>query len=692
VSTGSHSVSLGGIAANCAIGTNPKTVSVAAGKVADVGFVLTCAIGSGVTLTAIAPAIMVEGQSATLTGTGFSANPAENLVSVDGVSASVTSVGPGSVSIDVPTFDCQPARSVAVQITVAARQSGVINRPLVPKAFTAVPVGSELVLQQPSDLCLQFAASAGAEDFLIGVQSTSELVTSLTPVHLTAVAGGPGARPLFSEVRAPVPPVPPLGDTRQTALLAGHGQAELALRRRESVYLSRNAHRSVRLLTPPVRSSARRPAGRIEFAVASTVQVGDTIPIQVPDIRAADLCASFIDVRTVVRTVGTNGIWLEDVTNPVSGFSAATFESLSQMFDNTIYPTDVSYFGTPTDLDGNGRVVIVVTHQLNRFASTPGFGTLGFVSAGDLFPTSTCPASNEGELFYSIAADPHGVDALGAISQDQALSLIPSVVAHEFAHTIQFGRRITAGAPPPSPWFAEGQATLAQEVVSHAMQHRMPGQNYGAAVAFTSTATGNWYSQMFLDLAAYYGRNSQTPGTKVAGAPEQCSWLDRAPDNAGPCMGGRLVYTSWSFLRWLSDQYGPAFAGGEQGLQRALIDDPGVGYANITDVVGTPIGTLLAQWAATLYTDDRHQGLDPRLSLPSWNLTDIFQRHFGDAGSLVARSRGFANFNEDFSVRAASSAYLRVTAAAAPATAIRVRTPSDTPLPGFVQVFVVRLE
>ncbi len=47
---------------------------------------------------------------------------------------------------------------------------------------------------------------------------------------------------------------------------------------------------------------------------------------------------------------------------------------------------------------------------------------------------------------------------------------------------------------------------------------------------------------------------------------------------------------------------------------------------NIEDVLGEPIETLLAEWAATLYVDDRGvTGLPARLDFPSWNLRDIFE-------------------------------------------------------------------
>ena len=137
---------------------------------------------------------------------------------------------------------------------------------------------------------------------------------------------------------------------------------------------------------------------------------------------------------------------------------------------------------------------------------------------------------------------------------------------------------------------------------------------------------------------------------------------------------------------------GPTFPGGEKGLQKALINNPASGYANISAVVGVPIKTILAQWAATLYSDDRAPALDPKLTLPSWNLFDVYDLSAVEAARLAPRSRSFTGFTDAFSVRAGSSAYFRLSGSAHPATAIRVRNGSDGPLPSIMQVFVVRLQ
>ncbi len=217
----------------------------------------------------------------------------------------------------------------------------------------------------------------------------------------------------------------------------------------------------------------------------------------------------------------------------------------------------------------------------------------------------------------------------------------------------------------------------------------MPLQNYGSGIAFDPS---DWYFLPFTDMSFFYGR-PLSGTTKVADAPHACSWLTGTP---APCEGRSLWYgVTWSLLRWVNDHFGPGFLpDGERGIQKALVNNTLLGLENLADVVGVPIETLLAEWAATLYLDDRGiAGLPARLDFPSWNLFDIFQ-----GGALPATSRLvpivvlFNNSVRDVDVRAASTAYFLLSGAVSAPTAIRVRTQADLVLPSTVQVFVVRIQ
>jgi hypothetical protein len=665
--------------------TATASLSGATGSPVSFTATATAAPAGAVTITGVDPSPMVEGQQATIVGTGFGTSTAGLAVTVDGATATVTLVTATAVTVMLPaSTSCKPARDGEVRVTRSGTQSNGFSAPLVPAAFLSLDVGKQVVLQDPSAFCLQFPADAGSQDYLIGVQSTSEVVSNLTPITLTATASGavpplpaPSLRAgLISSPSANLSSSPSQQDRAQR--WDRHRAAEGKLRRSE---------RQMRSLAKVTRRAAGR-AGLSTMSIPGPLQVGDLVSASVPDVVNGSLCTP-VPVTAVVRTIGSRGIWLEDVDNPAGGYTSADFDDLSAQLDNLIYDADVSHFGAPTDLDGTGRIYVLITKETNKTG-----GALGFVAASDLFSQASCPSSNEGEIFYGAAPDPTGVYANGAYSLATAKADAPFLIAHEFSHIIQFSRRLyVAQAPFMASWTAEGQATMAEEVVGFAAEGHAAGQNLGFDVAFNmdDPSSIDWYSWRFGDLAFYYG--FQGAPAKVPGAPGECSWLDKPPANPGPCLGGRDVYgVPWSLLQWMSDQYGPSFPGGEAGLQQALINSSEVGYQNLASVVGVPIKTLLARWAASLYVDDRVPGADPSLTIPTWNLVDIFDGHLNQTARLTPTPQGFGSFTEAANVRAGSTAYYRVSGTNRPATSVRVRGATGGTLPATMQVFVVRLQ
>src|SRR5690606_15796491 len=73
-------------------------------------------------ITAIQPAVLRPGITATITGGEFAGNPADNAVRVAGVAAAVTAASPTELTITVPSapqLGCAPTQPVPVAVTVA---------------------------------------------------------------------------------------------------------------------------------------------------------------------------------------------------------------------------------------------------------------------------------------------------------------------------------------------------------------------------------------------------------------------------------------------------------------------------------------------------------------------------------------------------------------------------------------------
>lgn len=652
----------------------------------------------------IAPLPLREGAEALLLGGGFRPRLADDSVSVDGVPAEVLAAAPGSLRIRVPTYGCLPSRFVTVTVGTPAGSSAGVDADL-QGGGTAVALkpGGRLLVQDSAAFCLQLAAAADSERFLVGIQaaavSASRLVPgALTAVTVTSVAGGAGA-PVASVVAA-APPVrldrhgdghdhDHSGDPSGGGPSEAERMAQAAAETRLDAWGREHLDPAASL--PALRASAAgRSRGlrglRTALLGGTGPTVGDTLVLRVPDGGASNPCTTYSAVRAVVRVVGQDAILAEDVDNPSGGMTPSQYQTLSDRLDATIFPTLSGYFGSPTDVDGNGRVIALFTRQVNRTWS----GAAAFVFGGDFYPRAdssgafSCPASDEGEIYYSRAPDPTGLYGT-PVTAASLRARAPLLMAHEITHIIQQGRRFSAGGPWMASWMMEGQAVLAQEVVGHAVMGNAPGQDYGLQVAESHDSDGTyWYREPFQGLSDYFGYVSST--TRVEDAPGACGWLISDPS---PCAGAPAWYSAgWAFLRWLSDRYGPRL-GGEHALQRALIDDDVSGFPNVEAVVGEPWRKLLADWSVALAVDDRLPA-GANLGLSSWDLPAIFDAYGTNTGLQPVRE-GFGSWTTTGDVRSASTAYLELAGPGHPARAVRVTGPAGGALPEGMQVWVVRL-
>jgi hypothetical protein len=502
---------------------------------------------------------------------------------------------------------------------------------------------------------------------------------------LTTVIGGAAATGVASRT-PPTGPAPTAArlDLEVLARRAAHMRAERVLREGERELLARSGA-GVGRISP-------QPAAAAPTAVPS---VGDTIRMRVLNF-SQPLCNNFTEILTRVRVVGAAGIWVTDTLNPpTDSLTTAEIQAYSDTFDTKIYATDTLYFGAPSDIDVNQRVFIVLTIQVNKIP----LGAAGFVFSGDLFSRASCQASNGGEIFYSHVPDPANTAGTGARSKAGVLFQMPSLIAHEFAHNIQVARRIVlASGTTLSSWEAEGQASLAEEVVGHSVLGNTTGQNYGASVAFGADAGERWYFSGFVQLARYFGWDGSgtTSADTVPNAPALCT-LFGSTAVATNCSPFAFYGASWAFLRYLSDRFGPAYPGGEAQLHRDLIGKTvgAQGVDNIQALLGRDVDSLFTQWGGMLYVDDRVPGAAGPVTMTSWNLTNVFNAFVSDAFRLDPAARSWVAFTDSRSVRGGSNAYTRLSSGGPrPALSLRVRDPGGGTLAGTLRprLWIVRLQ
>lgn len=651
-------------------------------------------------ISSVSPNPLVEGQAAILTGTNFSENAVSNTVTIDDALLPVTAASTRSLTVTIPE-GCGPLRIASLRVTVAGIVSSSFSATVAPDPSgdavqnVSLAVGEQVVYRQPRH-CLGLPTNGGAAQYLLGVQSTgrngnvtrqvtvegSVFGAALTEpaTQVAATAAAPGAAPRLRLSRGNLEASPASG------LLQGHRKGHDAL--------MADLVRPVR--NPAVRSGALSPQrAPARVVVDGTEVVGQQVDLRVRGLSGDCSAANTTTVTAELRVTTPGSMWWVDVSNRAGGLTDADLQDMATLFDDVILASELAEFGSVGDLDGNGRVAILLTQEVNA-DTTSGGQTLGFVNPCDFFlrdEPAGLSASNEGEFFYAIAPDPTGAVGVTLAAAD-LLEILPIIIAHEFTHIIQFSRRVDSPTALDfmAPFVMEGQATLGEEIVGHAVNGNTPGQNFDERVAFNSddTQVHTLYAAPFSDLVFYYGWPGAPDIPRLAGTPHECTWIDAEVEH--PCGGRPLWYgVTWSFLRWASDLYGPAL-GGEAAFQTALIDGDLSGFDNLEQALAGQ-GTLedhLARWAAMLYLDGR-PGASPENSMSSWDMLS-FSQGFVDTAWLHPTEHAFADFSETVTIRDPSTAYFLVGGSGASSHTLRVTGPSGADLGSDVQVWLVRTQ
>lgn len=148
-------------------------------------------------------------------------------------------------------------------------------------------------------------------------------------------------------------------------------------------------------------------------------------------------------------TITANQIAATSAINLYQDITAATPISQAQRDQFAATLTQITtqmtgLFGQPSDIDGNGKIDVVLTPTLSNYGGSP---LSGYFWSGDLMPVAQVPGSNHREVLFLIAPDTNGFYG-GSVPVDQVLSrVLPGVYAHEFQHLLNFIHKTSAEDP-----------------------------------------------------------------------------------------------------------------------------------------------------------------------------------------------------------------------------------------------------
>jgi hypothetical protein len=312
---------------------------------------------------------------------------------------------------------------------------------------------------------------------------------------------------------------------------------------------------------------------------------------------------SFTTVTATLRFAGQNILIYVDNQTPsgANGLSDSLLNKLGTWFDGDLYNLTVTTFGSESDIDGNDRVIVLMTPVVNGLTPRASCDVViaGFFFGLDLTQSAN---SNRGEVFYSLAPDPQGQFSCARSVRTVELSAPPTFV-HEFQHMISFNQHVLVrGGPDEDTWLNEGLSHISEEVAA-----RFYDNKYPPAPPRLFSDTGNIF--IGNNLANTYQFLESTPTTSLTIFESTGTLAERG--------------AAWLFLRWLADQKDSTIFG-------RLVQTNRTGIANVENASAESFPVLFGDWALALWTDSIPG--HPRTSVPernrfkSRNLRQIFAR------------------------------------------------------------------
>ncbi len=147
---------------------------------------------------------------------------------------------------------------------------------------------------------------------------------------------------------------------------------------------------------------------------------------------------TWYDVPSTCRAIGTHCyVFVEDASWGTRATQAAV-DSVMNAFDNHtpanaskgVYEMDVNTFGTPPDIDGDSRIVILILDINDGYTGSGGYVAGYFWSGNEVLGY---PNGNNAEIYY---VDANPLD----LTQAWGVTAAMSTAAHEFQHMIHWSK------------------------------------------------------------------------------------------------------------------------------------------------------------------------------------------------------------------------------------------------------------
>jgi hypothetical protein len=463
------------------------------------------------------------------------------------------------------------------------------------------------------------------------------------------------------------------------------GSVAAPVLRRDDAFHMRLLESSQRALEPRLQTASRRGLVPTAPRFAQVPASGDLLRLNV-EVDSGDGCQN-PDLRTGrVAAVTDRAIVVVDTANPKTGLStsgeADLYRSFGIAFDTLVWRVDTGNFGEPSDIDGNGHVIIFFTRAVNE--QTPESNDDSYVGGyfynRDLFQktgANACPGSNVAEMFYMLAPDPSGAVNGHPRTIPFIRNSTVGILAHEFQHLINDSRRLYVNNAPvwETSWMNEGLSHIAEELTFYETSGLHPRQNLDAGF-FSQQAARDAFNQFQGSNVERLIRFLQNPETSTLMGTDNLA-------NRGAV---------WSFLRYAADRD----VGSDTTLWNRLVKDTNSqGLDNLRNALGVDPREWIQDWATSIYTDDAGLALPnpERFTQPSWNFRALLPAATVNGTAfgrypLKTFTLGTTSATS-FTLSGGGAVYVRFRAPAGQRAAVRA-TVGDLPATSLLKITVVR--
>jgi hypothetical protein len=541
-------------------------------------------------LRSVSPTPVRAGDTVTVRGTSFNASPSGNAVFFGPARGRVVSTSGDSV-LRVVVPPCTPAGQVAVRVAIGTASTnslsvatGVAGTPLALRQFEAVTVSG-----LESSGCLRLAGDGARYLVVPQFASVGETAPTTRGYELFAsTAATTAADPL--DVGAGRPLVPASAPRPRT-----HQRFERMLRAHEHALAPGAADAA-----DEARARRAPPLNALTLGSSRTFRV-------LSDLDGTDFASSVARLRYIGDHIL---VYVDDKT--IAPFTEPELKRLGDLFDRTLYPLDASTFGAESDIDGNGRVIVLMTPIVNALTprnecSAEGF-VPGFFYGFDLASRSS--NSNRGEIFYTFVPDPAGTFSC-AHSANEVRRISPRTFIHELQHMISYNQHVLARrGSDEDVWLNEGLSHIAEELGARYYDARYPAGT-GRSIP----------GQLLPDSAVDFIRGNLE---------NAYAYLSSLSDNSVTTYQGFGTLeergATWLFLRWLATQKG-------EGVFARLVQTSRTSRRNVEEVSGETFAGLFGDFGIALYADSvpgtRRSLVSTRYQLGNRTLRELLARTLG---------------------------------------------------------------